>query len=142
MKKQELFNKTVSILVNAFQNETLTHGDFCSCAVGNLIAANMGIKIIESGMSFSWDSFDYHASDWHSNVSCGCEYPDGNFQISSTGYKKCEIIDIERAFEIGETIRTDADGYLGLMSVIDTLMQIHECSIEEANEAKGMFVKV
>jgi len=38
----ELYNKTVDILYQAYFNDTLEHGNCCACAVGNIIAANMG----------------------------------------------------------------------------------------------------
>jgi len=40
MKNKKLFDKTISILVNAYLKGTLIHGDSCACAVGNLIAGH------------------------------------------------------------------------------------------------------
>ena len=44
MKNKELFEKTTKILIDAFMNETLAKGDCAACAVGNMVAANIGCK--------------------------------------------------------------------------------------------------
>lgn len=64
--------------------------------------------------------------------------------FSSTGYTVFELAKIEFAFEFGDIVDSDEDTRQinGLMSVIDTLMQIHECTEVEANEAKQLFVKL
>ena len=46
MINENLYHKTVGILEQAYLNNTLEHGICTSCAVGNLVAGNMGIKVI------------------------------------------------------------------------------------------------
>ena len=132
MNNRKQFDKTIGILVKAYFNETLEHGEPCACAVGNLILAN-GIK-----PSWVW----YNAVRRYSNP---CE--ESNLQIESTGYSIEEIRSIEYAFEFRqlgiegsiEMGRKDKDGYLGLMRVVDVLIEIHEGTEQEAKEAKALF---
>lgn len=42
MKRPELYQKTVDILVKAYFDDTLQHGNCYACAVGNIIAGNCG----------------------------------------------------------------------------------------------------
>ncbi len=50
MKNKSLYDKTVSILVDAYMNDTLQHGNCFACAVGNIVAANCDVKTF----TFSW----------------------------------------------------------------------------------------
>src|ERR1700712_1413592 len=48
MLREALYNRTVSILKDGYFDDTLEHGSPCGCAIGNLIAANTGLKLIKS----------------------------------------------------------------------------------------------
>lgn len=56
MNRPELYQRTVAILYTAYYNDTLSHGDCCACAVGNLVAANLGYSIFAKAHSnkFVW----------------------------------------------------------------------------------------
>jgi hypothetical protein len=130
MKKQELFNKTVGILVKAYQNETLEHLNCRACAVGNICAASAGVRLIKKDFGV----------DLHDNDFDKLELVKGWFygrDFEHSGYEIHELYEIESAFEYTQH---DKDGFLGLMSVVDTLMLIHEATTEEATEAKSLFV--
>lgn len=46
MKNKELYQKSVDILLDAYNNRELAHGEPCGCAVGNLVRANcIGLKV-------------------------------------------------------------------------------------------------
>ena len=163
MKNPELFNHTVSILVKAYQNDTLVHGNCYACAVGNLVAANMGIGFVrdmkndtlswndrENCYAFSskpvnnWFKAIYHGKVIKTNLT-----EEVIKEIESTGYTLEEIAKIEWAFENTiiedyQEIDFESDDYMymGLMSVIDCLMLIHEADVVEVNNAKELFVKV
>lgn len=155
MKNQQLFNETVDILVNAYQKNTLRHGDCSACAVGNIIAAKSGIT---SNTSKSWrDCFgaeEYHTPYAWADVFSTDAIKTQRFdiieyegvakkQIDVTGYSVYELASIELAFESADKgISTDDHMFNGLMSVVDALMIIHEASKEESEEAKSLFVKV
>lgn len=49
MKKPELYQMTVDILVAAYFNDTLIHGSCSACAVGNLAAAAKGYEVRDLG---------------------------------------------------------------------------------------------
>lgn len=141
MKNKELFDKTIAILVKAYFEGQLIKGDYCACAVGNLIVANCGYKIIdnpnadEDGIKLAWDKAV--AESWFEQLIWTDESPSISItvknQVKKTGYKVHEIIGIENAFESGK------DNYEGLMLICEYLMEIHECSIEETQSAKLMF---
>ena len=132
MRNKKLFDETVAILVKAYMNETLEHGEPCACAVGNLIAAR--------GIEPSWGWYNYVRR--YSKTSLGTK------EVNCTGYSAEEVRYIERAFE-GRDIYTqdlrdfsdDPDGYKGLMAVVDVLIEIHEGTEEEAKQAKELFIK-
>jgi hypothetical protein len=42
MIKEPLYHKTIGILVDAYFDDTLQHGNCSACAVGNLVAAAKG----------------------------------------------------------------------------------------------------
>lgn len=155
MYTKEQFIKTISVLVRAFMDETLVHGHPCGCAVGNLLADKLGIKVVRVNNECAfWDSDDHNGHDWFSAV-----YPErhtngkrelGLLQISVLGYTMQDIISIERAFEspqamtklsVNPNIDYDYDGYNGLMAVVDVLCDIHGMNEEEKKEAKELFVK-
>lgn len=135
MKNPELFHKTVGILVKAYFDGTLEHS-ICGCAVGNLICANMNMDIRR--FSPNWNRV------FCTTVMSGSEFNICNYlgkakeQIDSTGYSPYDLSLIEKAFETGDSLRTNT--YLGLMSVVDTLMQIHSATKTEAQQAKELFV--
>jgi len=159
MKRPELYNKTVDILVEAYFNDTLVHGNQCGCAVGNMVAANMGVRLhkLKCGTivpsywddDFVTDNFTIENNGlWYLKKSTDADdirfkQEDIDKQIFSTGYSWNEILAIERAFEYCQYTEDD-DSYMlnGLMAVIDTLDIIHENTDTISTETtKNRFVK-
>ena len=151
MKNKELFNRTVAVLVKAYQNDTLKHGSCRACAVGNLVAAGCGINNI-----FDDDEWRIKASDedfrgWTNvfSTSRGEQLimPENyrgpaKFQIDATGYTWQELAKIEYAFETAPKGDNDDDWMLnGLLAVYDVLCEIHEVDKSEVQDAKLVFVK-
>jgi hypothetical protein len=150
MKKPELYQKTVDILVDAYFNDTLVHGRCTACAVGNIVAANLGYRIenvLESGRRYpKWLNRDgkkmsYPAyvdgvpKGWGAvvcsngedqKVNLKCYNGEAKRQIDATGYSVADIALIESSFEkaIGEN--EDDRMFNGLMAVIEILDMIHE----------------
>lgn len=132
MKKEALYHKTVDILVQAYFNDTLQLGDCNACAVGNLVAANMGYKYTRC---LDWENSTgaYVSTQWD-EVHCVSHEPDMNNyfgeakkQIDSTGYSPHETCRIEYAFEAAPIGNSNEDYmFNGLMAVIEVLDQIHE----------------
>lgn len=128
MKNEQLYQKTVDILLDAFNDKTLVAGNCYACAVGNIVAANCGFKMKADSAGWPyWDGCppyfvntdipdksamnpeiaNYIGNVWIS-VKKGIEGVDewqvrNNIpamdQIRSTGYSPEEILRIERAFE-------------------------------------------
>lgn len=152
MKKPELYQKTVDILVDAYFNDTLQHGNQCGCAVGNIVAANCGINLCKKDDNIMPDYFT--SSDdinivkdltnnglWYDAIFGGSVFTDGltlNIlkQVESTGYTYLELAKIERAFEGSKQGNSDDEWmFNGLMSVIDVLDEIHENNDAAATDA-------
>lgn len=129
MNRPELYQRTVDILVNAYFEDTLRHCDCAGCAVGNIIAANNGVKVIRDSVgAFKWSGLNH--SDWYLNLMvCPSKGTDDNVrrQIENTGYSVVEILKIEESFE---SVFDEGNGdkwiFDGLSAVIDCLDEIHE----------------
>ncbi len=164
MKQKELYEKTVSILVDAYMNDTLQHGNCYACAIGNLVAANCGFPLIPNPDTervfiekFIWDGRIAFWGNVHSVMFRNVNTPGSNRQtvcpeqytgrakeeIDATGYSYQETAAIEKAFE-NVAFEEDEDKYMfnGLMAVINVLDQIHENTDVVITEAsKSKFVK-
>ena len=139
------FEKTVDILVKAYLNDTLEHGNYCACAVGNLIADAVGAKIVEgknhSCSKYKWIHHEYTGSEWYVSKTSS----DARKLIKSTGYTFDEIWEIEKAFEkerrCSDVTDTDQLMFNGLMSVVDVLAEIHGIDLKQREQAKLLFQK-
>lgn len=126
MEREELYNKTIDILVKAYKEGSLVHGDACACAVGNLVLANC------KSLEFYPLSTKQYRPVWTNNILIKGYSVTGLEQIHSTGYSLEEIRFIEESFE--ECIRStrsdydklDLTGQQGAFDVIDTLDKIHK----------------
>jgi hypothetical protein len=147
------FHETVDVLVKAYLNDTLYQGHPCGCAIGNLIAARNGHKVLKEIYSpVSWvgsmvgSGFDWYEVLYPGKI-CGSRgsVTVGIEQINSIGYSIPEVIIIEEAFE---STRYSCSGgidesmFNGLMAVVDVLADIHGISLDKKEEAKKLFVKV
>lgn len=151
MKNELLYNKTVNILVQAYFNDTLEHGYCTCCAVGNIVAANMGYCISKDRQSW----IDILYPGWHGwgtvfITSLGIQRIDVKSyngepknQIDSTGYTLFELAKIEKAFESAHKGTCDEDWmFNGLMAVIDVLDEIHENKDAAiTSQTKELFIK-
>jgi len=136
--KTPTFNSTVDILVKAYLNDTLEHGDCKACAVGNMVR------------SAAYPLWEKDSGAWYDIVVCGNVSDQfeqlAKDQVIATGYSKKELKSIEKAFEnadgdydnFGDVI----DTYHGLMAVVDVLAEIHNIDLSSKEEAKKLFVKI
>lgn len=171
MINEQLYNRTVGILEQAYLNNTLQHGICTACAVGNIIAGNMGIKVIyrepHVTHSLSGEKFVMHRAYWvlpngeivdsmgprwwrhksdiygDANFFLTDEWREGYEQILATGYSMSEVFMIEAAFENADKGNSEEDWmFNGLMDVINILDQIHENTDNEITvKSKGRFNK-
>lgn len=139
MNNEQLYNKTVDILVQAYFNDTLQHEDCTKCAVGNIIAATSSIT--------DWTGFyiGYPSSSWYSLMHRSHGGVDDEIyrQIERTGYTIDQLFLIEAAFERHGGDEHDHKMFNGLMAVIDVLDEIHENKdVLITTSVKQRFVKV
>jgi hypothetical protein len=129
------FEETVSVLVKAYLNDTLVHGDDCCCAVGNLICHSMNLNP-KSNWGPHW--YNYFKLEWESKEAQNYAYE----EIKSTGYSVDEILLIESYFENADGDDEQSYMFNGLMSVVDVLAEIHGVNLEVKESAKLQFVKI
>jgi hypothetical protein len=156
MKDKELYDKTISILVKAYLNDTLQHCNCQACAVGNIVAGNLNIKLIKLENRVVSENYIINNPNsdsglWYDAIGDGKVRvkisDDILYQAKKTGYTPQQLANIELAFETADApngIRNDFDPlwmYNGLMSVVEVLGQIHEAEKEVTEETKLMFVK-
>lgn len=160
MANTERFNRSIAALTNAYMNDTLESGDYCGCAVGNLIADANGFKVVNSWGELNWetplDSPMRNPMHWfnvinpdvyhlgHESIKIGLQ------QIESTGYSINEITRIEKAFEQSYTtaynrtlfkgIKEDAI-FMALVAVYDLLVEIDGIDKADVKSAELVFVK-
>lgn len=138
MNRPQLLAKTRQILFDAYYNDTLEHGNCHACAVGNIVAANMGIEVVPGsslGLLWKTDSPEWDMVFMTSRgiqrktpVEYDSETP--RAQIDATGYTWQELAKIEFAFETADHGNSEEDYmYNGLVAVLDVLDQIHDVAI-------------
>lgn len=150
------FEKTVNVLVQAYLNDTLKHGDCCACAVGNIIAASIGCEMVKPRehvkSSFEWAKNGVYyepiwpavfASDRYGKQERHPKKYRGMYkkQIDITGYDWRELAKIEKAFESNRFFDNDESMFNGLMAVVSVLAEIHGVSLECKKQAEMLFVK-
>jgi hypothetical protein len=154
------FEKAYNSLYNAFMNDTLAKGTCVACAVGNIVADSMGVKIENIDGSFFtservsfWSdifftSYGFQVVNQHTS-----EQREMLFDL--TGYSVEELMKIEFAFETNTQIpfihyeknHREAlgisdkdiidDQFRGLMAVMDVLIELD--NIEEGTKYKESF---
>lgn len=139
MKTQPTFEKTVDVLVKAYLNDTLEHGNCSACAVGNIVVSTLGYSYHRrEGVLFALEIKNY--DNWYSYLLYrNSEY--GLNQIKATGYTLEDIINIEMAFESAAGNSRDEMMFNGLIAVVDVLGDIHGIDLEKKEAAKLLFVK-
>ena len=162
MNRESLYRKTVDILLDAYNNGTLISGNCYACAVGNIIAANMGMKITRTRVGafndLHWEGYPPYGSAWNRDslknwivaIYCGCVYKErivGEIkdQIESTGYTAEELADIENNFEHPHLVIRESGENLylrRLKAVLTTLKQIHSVEQVIAEESVERLEKV
>lgn len=137
MIKPELYKRTTDILYQAYFNDTLVHGCGCACAVGNIVAANMGFQLLGKGHALRWDREGLPIYDHWNNVVnlgeiIGDVYAEADEQIRATGYEVADILRIEAAFESAHWwLRPEDRMFLGLSNVLDVLAEIHQVTDQD-----------
>lgn len=140
------FDHTVNVLVKAYLNDELEHGNCEACAVGNIVHAagfprydNCKMPYDSCGM---WKSVFYTDDGkqefWEPSSRL---YSHGIDKINATGYTVDELARVEFAFETALGSNPDEWMFNGLMDVVDVLAEIHGIDLEVKESAKLLFVK-
>lgn len=169
MNREERFHQSVNVLATAYREGTLRSASCQACAVGNLCADALGLKMA----SGRWGGLDWIDGDgnyyedsgnWlhvvmnHRRYEAigslpGSTVRDGHRQIAVTGYTVGELDLMEKAFEdtcAAERRKlgiedhcedTDAVEYAGLVAVYEVLCKIHDVPVVDQVEPNVLFFK-
>ncbi len=147
MTKIATFDGTVAVLVKAYLEGVLAKGTCYACAVGNICAAALGIKV-----TGEWEWSDGRPAWNDVFATVGITMPQGFWpekyrgihkaQIDATGYSVEELMRIEFAFERAMPGQyTEEAEYAGLLAVVDELADIHGVDLATTESAKQLFVR-
>jgi len=152
MKNEELFERTVSRLVEAYEEGKLKHSSSCACAVGNLVNYKCAPNLESTSW---WVAMRAHITNNKSYCS-QIKILEGQLQVANTGYTMDEIVLIEHAFEnypgrpeeneeapiasMDALRAADPKGLKGLRNVYDVLCKIHEVDLQTVATAEEVFV--
>ena len=152
MKNEQQYHDTINILKEAYFNDTLQHLTCAACAVGNIIAAKTGKKIVLN-TSYTLTKWEGYNRDYSLNWLYLVEYENrispnlpkdldaAKEQIKATGYTSYELHLVEDAFETADKGNSQDDWmFNGLMAVVDVLGEIHEVEAEQTELSKQLFI--
>lgn len=132
MNRPELYQKTVDVLLDAYNSRELKHALCTACAVGNICKEASQITGISKGAwsvlfatTTSLVQMEYESESLKESVYAAYKL------INATGYTKQELMKIEYAFE--KEGYSD-NQYPGLCRVLDVLKEIHETEQEVSND--------
>lgn len=149
MVREELYNKTVDILYQAYFKDELQRANCGACAVTNIIAGNLGIALKPREWQTLITIHDNYVPILYPahRVDFVCSWFTSEFQGPHmpaleriSGYNAGELMRIEEAFESAEIGRSDEEAmYNSLSAVISFLDQIHEVNTEVSQISKSRF---
>jgi hypothetical protein len=144
------FNNSIGVLVKAYFNDTLVHGQCHACAVGNLVGAARQVPIIKDIRNMP-GKYWVKVAPWSNvfmtvrneqEIDLNAYQGEAKEAIDSTGYTWQELARIEYAFETADKGSCEDDYMLaGLLAVVDVLADIHGIDLTKREEAKLLFVK-
>tara|TARA_R110001599_G_scaffold89580_4_gene237119 strand:+ start:928 stop:1395 length:468 start_codon:yes stop_codon:yes gene_type:complete len=128
---KEIYQKSVDILLDSYNAGTLFHSNCSACAVGNLIAANNNIELVEStsrfgGQTATWSEgrpiwqLVFFTTLEGQEVFMNCYKGSEKTEIDSTGIPLTELMAIEKAFESVSEEENNGQ-YKGLCAVLDVM---------------------
>jgi hypothetical protein len=155
------FEKSIDILVKAYLNNTLKHGDCSACAVGNLLGCSDWKHLfltVDSGEDFrqliAGDGQFIASSIIHGFRVLPLDMTvievieviqhrldKASKAIEASGYTVEQLARIENTFELAKGNDEEERMLNGLMAVVDVLAEIHGMDFQKKQEAKEMFVK-
>ncbi|MGI4873164.1 MAG: hypothetical protein ACRYFX_18545 [Janthinobacterium lividum] len=154
MTNQEHFDRSVAVLVKAFNRGDLNEVDCAACACGNLVAAANGYEMAGGGnwlncagetVTPAWHDATYRHAYRTSATPCTCAQ--ALSEVKSTGYTTEQLHKIEQAFMLIDPVprdgnmEQDEDSFNGLMAAVEALSEIHDIDLTTTEAAKALFVK-
>lgn len=149
MKNKAVFERTVNSLVQAYLNDTLEAYECKSCAVGNIVAGVLGVKLVRENGLIKQENYIkndplYDSGLWYKRRKVFTWWnlrKKAAHQISLTGYTESEIFEIERVFMLEWSRSFYNKEFVALLAVYETLLKIHEVAEGEVENGKVIFSK-
>jgi hypothetical protein len=162
IKKNFTFDHSVWVLTKAYLNGNLQNGNCAACAVGNLIADALGIRVTRL---ITAKDHEHYGHPGNRLIWVGAEpnwlgalfgKRDDDFadehgysrdeQLAATGYSLDELSSIEVAFESARRMNyficLPAEAtYQGLLAVVDVLAEIHGVDVATGKQAAAPFTR-
>lgn len=155
MNREELYHKTVNVLLDAYNDGELEHGNCSACAVGNICkeAAKM-IRVHGASWSALFQT-NAKGSQLHLPEMKIFFQPDGYALVLLIEYNITDLAKIEFAFESSlhktdegyefwtSSVNKKQGQYIGLCGVLDVLKEIHEQleKVHEVSKARLLTIK-
>jgi len=150
MNRPNLYQKTVNLLLDAYNNETLKHGNCYACAVGNICRGSYAWGQAFTTSDTGKQHRNYLLPGWK------ISHKDVVELVESTGYTFDELADIEFAFESSvadtkddptryyfyTTTKPKLGQYIGLCAVLDKLREIHEVDQASATDSQEKLTSI
>ena len=149
MKNKEVFDRSVNSLVQSYLNDTLEAYECKSCAVGNIVAGVLSLKLVRANATIKQENFikDYPNNDaglWYKKRKVFTWWnvkKKAAQQISLTGYTEAEIFEIEKVFMLEWSRSLYEKEFTALLAVYELLLKIHDVKEGEAEKGKVVFSK-
>jgi len=165
MNRSELYYHSVDVLLDAYNDKKLKHGDCTACAVGNLVGDGMK----KLGKSYTMDDLERmgsritlrtwtrlfvtsrpgHSRQFISKIPEKILGKDSVIRthVECTGYHWKELARIEKAFESisKKTVRSENETLMqfeGLCKVLDVLKEIHQVDQEVSSVSSERLQKI
>ena len=156
----ERVKRAIDIFLDAINNGTLMKGTCAACAVSNLVAHGMGLKLTPSTL-FEYDNVSGWAIAFTTDAS-GQSIWEENFKmpevvqcVRATDFTLEELMAIEFAFERAAEIsyieygnhspqQVRADQIAGLKAVVEVMLTFDDCkeSVEEVFTQKAELIPI
>jgi len=148
--------KAIDIFLDAINERTLTKGNCAACAVGNLVATGMNIKLrpytLCENSNSDWGNLFYTDETgcqvYRKDLLSPTALKKAMDNIEATDFTETELMRIEHAFETNTKIRHESyyryqkeqirqDQIKGLAAVVEVMLEMDNCT----ENTKEVFTK-
>ena len=130
MNRRELYQETVDIILDAYNQKKLIHGNPCRCFIGNIISSRANCDFYSDNINPYWiQALTFHRSKLlahDAHIFIEEHVKEGMKQIEKSGYTIEEVDRLEHVFEEEYEKEAFDSQYLGMVAALNELAKIHE----------------